>query len=882
MPSRSFHQSAEDAAALLEKNDGSALLAYKQILADHLDILKAQFQSGITAGRLVHARADKLDEILCSIWKKLFREASEAIALVAVGGYGRGELHPKSDVDLLLITENANVHHAKIEQFLALLWDLKLDVGHSVRTIAECASEAEKDVTVLTSLLESRLLAGSLNLFKAMRNATAESRIWSKRDFLKAKLTEQQQRHKKSHGTAYRLEPNIKEGPGGLRDIQTIAWVAKRYFGVEKLADLPQRGFLTDEEFNELLQGREYLWRIRFALHILTGRREDRLLFENQRELASMFGFKGDDHNLAIEQFMQSYYRTVTDLERLNEMLLQLLQEAIEYPDNNHPSTILDEHFQITHAYLDVQNENIFAEYPTGLLKAFLLMMQHPELKGVRASTIRLIRQNSKRIDDNFRRNPVNRGLFMQMLQAPKGVTREFKRMNRYGILAAYLPVFENIVGRMQYDLFHIYTVDLHTIFVIRNIRRFSVPKHAGWQPLCSEIFPTLSHPENLYIAALFHDIAKGRGGDHSELGAIDVMNFCRNHGMSEGNTKITRWLVRMHLLMSMTAQRKDINDPTVIHEFATHVGDMETLNYLYLLTIADISATNPELLTSWKEQLLLDLYNRTKQALRQGLAKPLDIEARIQERQTNAGIVLKNENLDANHYEEIWRDFDDDYFLQHSADEIAWHTRAILNTPVEALPLISIRQETKRGSSAIFIYALENDGFFAISANTLSKLGLNVVDARIITSKSGYTLDTYMVLDYDHKPICDNFRVQEIKIRLSVALSNPSALNEIKRRPLPRQLQFFKTDTLINFDNDHENHYTLVSIQTLDRPGLLAHIGQAFVESRTRIHNAKISTLGERADNIFTITDHANQAIIDPEIQAEIKQKLLLHIDGK
>ncbi|HEY3487503.1 MAG TPA: [protein-PII] uridylyltransferase, partial [Gammaproteobacteria bacterium] len=521
---------------------------------------------------IVHQRAHAVDEVLIQLWRQEFPEDSgDEIALIAVGGYGRGELHPKSDVDIMILLEERTLsrQQAGIERFITSLWDLGLEIGHSVRTCAECALEATKDVTVVTNLLESRLLIGSTVLLNKMREATAESRIWSKEDFFKAKLVEQEQRHQKFGETANRVEPNLKEGPGGLRDIQTIFWVAKRYFDAARLEDLTELGFLTKEELEALISGRRLLWKIRFALHIAAGTHEDRLLFNHQRELASLFGYQDEGHNLAVEQFMQSYYRTVTELERLNEMLLQLLHEAIEHRGSKDKPKVINERFIAVHGYLQAAHDKVFVQYPPALLEIFLLKQRHPEIQGVAAQTIRLIRNHRQLIDQKFRDDPINRELFMSILKEPHGISHELRRMNRYGVLAAYLPEFENIVGRMQYDLFHIYTVDVHTLFVLRNVRRFSVPEHAHWQPTCTDIFPTLEHPEILYIAALFHDIAKGRGGDHSELGAKDVEKFCQNHNISQNNTRLIQWLVNNHLLMSMTAQRKDISDPAIIHEFA-------------------------------------------------------------------------------------------------------------------------------------------------------------------------------------------------------------------------------------------------------------------------------------------------------------------------
>lgn len=873
------------------------LQPHQKALKANLEELIQAFHAQQPIDEIVHKRAQAVDEVLVKLWQKEFPgDMNKDIALIAVGGYGRGELHPKSDVDIMiLLAEKALPRHKPaIERFIAGLWDLGLKIGHSVRSCAECALEATKDVTVVTNLMESRLLAGPEELLKKMREATAESRIWSKEDFFKAKLVEQEQRHKKFDETANRVEPNLKEGPGGLRDIQTIFWVAKRYFDAERLEDLTSLGFLTNEELNALISGRRLLWKIRFALHIASGTHEDRLLFNHQRELAALFGYRDEGHNLAVEQFMQNYYRTVTELERLNEMLLQLLYEAIEHKGTRDKPKTVNERFVAVHGYLQAAHNNVFAEYPPALLEIFLLKQRHPEIKGVAAQTIRLIRNHRHLIDQRFRDDPVNRELFMSILKEPHGISHELRRMNRYGVLAAYLPEFENIVGRMQYDLFHIYTVDVHTLFVLRNVRRFSVPEHAHWQPACTDIFPTLEHPEILYIAALFHDIAKGRGGDHSELGAKDVEKFCKDHDISQSNTRMIQWLVNNHLLMSMTAQRKDISDPAVIHEFALKVGDQKTLNYIYLLTVADISATNPELMTSWRSRLLLELYLRTKHVFRHGLAKPVDAGVRIRERQDEAfGLLQKKQKglikaflpfrkkgLALEICQKIWSDFGDDYFLRHAPEEIAWHTQAIASVLPEELPLVLINPEVTRGTTPIFIYARDNDHFFAITTSVMTRLGLNIVDARIITSKSGFTLDTYLVLDEQNRPITDQARIAEIHQLVSSGIKRRGQLPDIPPRAVPRQLKHFNTPTRVTAEDDSEGRYTLLEVIAADRPGLLARIGRAFLERNIRVHNAKISTVGANAENIFLISDMNNRPIREAAERDALIASLHRHID--
>jgi [protein-PII] uridylyltransferase len=855
---------------------------HRRILAENLQSLVDAFESGASINEIVQARAKAVDIVLTEIWEHFFADSADEVALLAVGGYGRAELHPKSDIDMMILLADhvLEKYRPRIEAFITLLWDLKLEIGHSVRTCDECTSEAGKDVTVVTNLMESRLLAGSQQLFNKMRTATAASSIWSKRDFLQAKLQEQAARHRKFDETAYRLEPNIKEGPGGLRDIQTIFWVAKRYFDADSLEDFTRLGFLTEGELQALLEGREYLWRIRFALHTIAGRREDRLLFDHQRDLARQLGFHDDDNNLAVEQFMQHYYRTVTKLERLNEMLLQLLQEAIEHRDDTDNPEPLNSRFMSVHGYLQVRDEQIFLRYPPALLEVFLTMQQHPELKGVRAQTIRLIRNHLHLIDQRFRNDPICRDLFMSILRQKYGISHELRRMNRYGVLAAYLPEFANIVGRMQYDLFHIYTVDLHTLFVLRNVRRFSTAEHDSWQPTCSKIFPMLDKPEILYVAALFHDIAKGRGGDHSELGAADAERFCLNHGFDRDSTNTVKWLVRNHLLMSMIAQRKDISDPSVINKFADKVGDQKTLNYLYLLTVADISATNPELLSSWRSKLLQELYLRTKYVFRHGLAKPIDADTRIRERQVDAEKILLAHGLNMDDMQRVWIDFGRDYFLRHVGIEIAWHTEAIAKTSKQDLPLILIGEPSNRGATPIFIYAKANDRFFAITTAVMTRLRLSIMDARIITSINGYTLDTYFVLDEQNQPLLDQYRIDDLRDMLNKSLRQPDNIPHPPPRPVPRKLRHFNVKTRITTEDSADGRLTLMEVIAGDRPGLLATIARALLDSGIRVHDAKISTIGETAENIFMLSDMHNKPIKNTEELQNLTRTVQERID--
>ena len=861
--------------------------SYRVVLKQTDEALAHAFNDGVDVAALVTGRAIVVDHVLKTAWRSFEMQSVTDLALVAVGGYGRGELHPHSDVDLLFLlgdTSDQVIDH-KLSLLLSFLWDIGLPVGHSTRTLQDCVLEAQKDITVVTNLMESRLLAGPQRLHEALMRQTGPSRIWLSAEFFSAKLNEQKKRYHKFGDTAYRLEPNVKEGPGGLRDIQMIGWIAKRHWDRSNLHEIVNHRFLTEHEYRGLLAGEHHLWRVRFALHLLAGRAEDRLLFDYQRQLAMQFGYSNQDNNLAVEQFMQQYYRTITELERLNEMLLQLFQEVILYTDEPVQQDIISprfrRRFQARRGFLEVIDEQVFVRYPSALLEVFLVLELHPELKGVRASTIRLIRNHRHLIDEKFRNNPVNRKLFMEMVRQPKGITHAFRRMNRYGVLAAYWPSFAKIVGRMQYDLFHTYTVDEHTLFVLRNIRRFAVEKHAHELPFCSKLIKEIPKLEILYLAALFHDIAKGRGGDHSELGAEEAERFCLQHSLSYFDTRLVAWLVKYHLLMSLTAQRMDIGDPSVINDFARRVGSLHRLNYLYLLTVADIRATNPSLWNAWKDALLVDLYRSTRRVLRRGLGVPIVSEEIVSDVKTTALQILKVCQISCADSKKLWRQFDDDYFLRHSADEVAWHTQAIIESGPTMGPLVLVRQLTARGSTEIFVYTQDHEHLFAHITNVLAQQGLDILDARIITTQTGYTLDTFLVLDESGNPITDEYRIQEINQALMRMLRNPQQPPIEVARRVSRHMKYFDIETRITFENESNSRNTLLELITADHPGLLSKLGRAFIESDVLVENARITTLGARAEDLFNITDIEHRSIVDAAQQERIRQSILRHLEA-
>lgn len=835
-----------------------------------------QFKQDVPVEALVEDRSDFIDRLLTTCWNDFIGTDSSGLSLIATGGYGRAELHPFSDIDLLILFEGdaLDKNQSALEHFTTFLWDIGLKPGQSVRNIDDCIEQSNNDISVITNLMESRLITGSEKLFSQMLVDIAPEKIWPSIDFFKEKVAEQQQRHLKFGDTAYNLEPNIKEGPGGLRDIQTIQWITQRYFGSNSLGELVTHAFITKNEYRSLIKGQTFLWKVRFALHVLANRPENRLLFDYQKDIAVMLGYEDGKNNLAVETFMQQYYRTVVELERINELILQVFYEAME---NTVPDVYpINEYFRVVNGSIEIIDPDTFKNHPIALLDLFLQLQKIDSIDGIRATTIRKIREDLHLIDDDFRNNPEAQQLFMEIIRHPHGITHQFRRMNRYGILGSYIPAFEDIIGRMQYDLFHIYTVDQHTLFLVRNLRRFALDKHKEELPYCYELFKTLPKPELIYLAGLFHDIAKGRGGNHAKLGKVDAVEFCEKHHVNPYDTALVGWVVENHLLMSMTAQRKDIEDPDVIHEFARKVGSQDYLDYLYLLTVADIRATNPNLWNSWKGSLLQELHLNTQRALRRGLDSPVENEDRIDSMQHLAKIKLQEHGLSAEKVNKIWRNIDKDYFLRFSVEDSVWHTLAISSCTEEELPLVLLRPQTKRGGAEIFIYVKDKRGTFAICTATLDQLGLNILDARIISTANDIALISLHVLENNGDPIADLGREQFIAdtVRKNILAPEKAVIN-IGRRA-DRQIKHFDIKTTVSFKKDNKKRYTIMEIITQDRPGVLFIIGECFSQCKINVRNAKIATVGSQAEDIFFITDNDDNMITDQALLKKLKKLLL------
>ena len=837
------------------------------------------FHQSLLVSELVLQRAIYFDQLLSRLWLFFKFNESPNSSLIAVGGYGRSELHPLSDIDILILTSDATSDDfcLKVSNFVTLLWDLKLEVGHSVRSLAECIEIGKNDLTVATNLQEARLICGNEDLAHQLKLNIHSDSFWPSEAFYQAKIEEQKKRHSRYHDTTYNLEPDIKSSPGGLRDIHTLSWIARRHFGATSLLEMSQAGFLTDAEYRELLECQEFLWRVRFALHIELKRYDNRLTFGHQPQVAEHLGFIGEG-NRGVERMMKEFYRTLRRVAELNSMLLKIFDLAIINQGEQEEAIIINDDFQRRGRFIEARKPALFQARPDTILDMFLLMANDSSIEGVAPPTMRQLRTARRRLNRFLCDIPEARDKFIQLTQHPNALHKAFSSMHKLGVLSAYLPQWSHIVGQMQFDLFHAYTVDEHSIRLLKHINTFLNSENRPQHPICCEVYPKIIKKELLIIAAIFHDIAKGRGGDHSELGAIDAYEFCIIHGLSKPEANLVSWLVKSHLLMSVTAQRRDIYDPDVITEFAKQVRDEERLDYLVCLTVADICATNPDLWNSWKRSLIADLYNATQRALRRGLENPPDMRDRIRHNQYMASAQLRSEGLTQWEIEDLWRRFKADYFLRHTHQQIAWHSSNLLRHIDKESSLILVSKNATRGGTEIFIYSKDQAHLFATVAAELDRRSITIYDAQIMSSKDGYALDTFMVLDQNDEPIDEERQQRLIEQLYAVELETQES--HIKTRRPPRQLQHFTVKTRMEFLPTKTGKRTLMEFVALDTPGLLATVGATFAQLGVNLHAAKITTIGERAEDLFILTSNLGGRL-DDEKQAELKAALIENVDN-
>jgi [protein-PII] uridylyltransferase len=804
------------------------------------------FQSNHKTEQLLTQLRRNVDEALTQAWTELGMPADAA--LVAVGGYGRGELFPHSDVDVLILLSRTaeGEEKEKLESLVQLFWDIGLEIGHSIRTIDQCMDESAADITVQTSLLEARLVTGSRKLFKQL-----QERYQAALDplaFFQAKTLEMRQRHVKYEDTPYSLEPNCKESPGGLRDLQVILWVAKAAGLGDSWGKLAEHGMLTPTEARQLRQKERAFKDIRIRLHIYTNRREDRLVFDIQTPIAESFGFKTTDTRRASEYLMQRYYWAAKAVTQLNTILLQNI-EAHLFPQQVVPKRINDR-FNEVNGFVDIAHGDVFEETPSAMLEVFLVLAEHPELKDMSARTMRALWHARFKIDNAFRSNPENHRLFMQIIQGKRGIMHALRRMNATSVLGRYLPNFRHIVGQMQHDLFHVYTVDQHILMVVRNVRRFTMSEHAHEYPFCSQLIANFGQPWVLYIAALFHDIAKGRGGDHSKLGMADARQFCEQHGISEENTELIVFLVEQHLAMSHVAQKQDLSDPDVISQFAQMVKDERHLTALYLLTVADIRGTSPKVWNAWKGKLLEDLYRMTLRVLG-GEAPSADRE--LKNTQQEAIKTLRLYGLPADAHEKFWKQLDVAYFLRHDASDIAWQTRCFYDKIDTDVPLVRCRLAPIGEGVQVAVYTPDRPDLFARICSYFDQKNFSIFDAKIHTTQSNYALDAFLI----NAPVfAKNYRdiINLIEHELSELLKSDAPLPAPSKARLSRLSRTFPINPAVDLRPDERGQYYLLSVSANDRAGLLYSISNVLAKYKINLHTAKVMTLGERVEDVFLI----------------------------
>lgn len=816
--------------------------------------------------QLLKRHARLVDRTVKSVWSRAGLRAGAA--LVATGGYGRRELYPSSDIDLLVLlaAEPGEAERASIERLIGMLWDIGLEIAQSVRTVEGCLDAASSDITVRTTLLEARYLAGSRTLYRRLE-ASLQAACDPLR-FFEAKKLEQEQRHAKHHDSPYSLEPNLKEAPGGLRDLHVVQWIARACAIGRDWSDLVAHGLIERGEARQLARHQALLQDLRIRLHYLAGRREDRIVFDFQSALAEQLGELETAERRASEAMMQRYYRTAKAVTQLNTIVLQNLGARL-LPQPDEVPMALNERFQIRGELLEAVDERLFERQPTAVLESFLLLMQHQRLRGMTAPTLRALWRGRFLIDAKFRKDPLARLLFVHMLQQPRGIVHEFRRMNQYGILGRYLPEFGRIVGQMQHDLFHVYTVDQHILMVVRNLRRFTMPEFAHEFPLCSELMSGFERRWLLYVAALYHDIAKGRGGDHSRLGTIDVRTFSRNHGLSGEDRELVEFLVEQHLAMSQVAQKQDVHDPEVVRAFAERVGTERRLVALYLFTVADVRGTSPKVWNAWKAKLLEDLFRATRRVL---TGAPLARDAALAEKQAEASRLLRLYALSDGVEQRLWAQLDTAYFLRHDAQEIAWQTRNLHYRVDAARAVVKARLAPFGEGLQVMIYCRDREALFARICGYFERSAFNIVEAKVHTTRNGYALDTFVVMGQGRGAHYRDL-ISMIESELVDEVESQAPLAPPRGGRLSRRVRHFPISPVVDIRPDERGAYQVLSMVASDRPGLLYGVARTLARYGISLQSARINTLGDRAEDVLLI---AGAALGNAKTVLQLEQDLL------
>lgn len=847
--------------------------AIKNTLHEARELLRQRYQETGNGAALLRSHCRLVDSILRQAWREM--DMHHSLALLAVGGYGRKQLFPYSDIDLLVLLPPPEQGRGKpddgiacgLERWVSLLWDIGLEVGHSARSLNQCAEEAAKDITVQTSLLEARQLAGNKILFQEFsHNLTAGLDLSA---FFDAKLFEQAQRHERYHDATYNLEPNIKESPGGLRDLQNVLWVSRAAGLGKSWPELGRYGLVTPSEVRLAMRHHALLRDLRIRLHYLAGRREDRLLFDYQTPLAGELHIAARKPRRSGEVLMQRYYRAAKSVSQLNAILMLSLRARI-FSDTENAPIIINERYQKRDELLEIRDEKLFEKDTSAILESILLLQQHPEIKAHSAETLRALWRAVPLINKAFRHNPRNRELFMQILRQPRGLTRALRLMNRCGILGRYIPAFGRIVGQMQHDLFHVYTVDEHTLMVVRNLRRFMSAEYSHEYPLCSRLISKFSRPEVLYLAALFHDIAKGRNGDHSILGRKDARSFCESHGLPLEDTELVVWLVENHLSMSLTAQKKDLSDTRVIADFASRMENKRRLVALYLLTVADIRGTSPKVWNGWKGKLLEDLFRATRSYLS---GESFHFDEGAASRRDKALELLGIAGVPSEAYDQFLSALDPAYLFLHDPQEIAWHAGHLYRRMKSPVPVVKARLAPAGTGIQVLVYTADQKDLFARICGFFDRTGYNIAQAQIHTSRHGYALDSFLILDHVNSDEAHREAIRHIEHDLVRQLMQQAPLQPPLQGRLSRHLKHFPIKPEIDIERDERGAYHILSVVAGDQPGLLSRIAQVLAEFAISVHSARINTLGERAEDTFLI---AGNALNDTRSLVHLETRLL------
>ncbi len=877
------NQVFEDISVWQRFSQGRSHDNYKKILLEVEKYFTSNEPTFDSISEFLKKRSDFFDLFLKVIWNKTLK--SKRISLVAVGGYGRGALHPQSDLDLLVLAEEIEIqtHGELVEEFLTQLWDANLIIGHSVRSIEQCISFAKADITINTNLLEHRLIAGNKKIYNDFCSELAKNLHGDTSEFFHKKLEEQENRYKRHGNTEYNLEPNVKETPGGLRDLQLIDWISTHFFKKNDRRQLVSNKILSESDLDLLRNNESFLWRVRYEIHLHANRIEERLLFDYQTYLAKKLGYFEEKKSLGVERFMQDYYRVVSSTRELTDMILKWFGEQLKEKQDN---TIdkYNERFVIHNGFIGTIRSSVFFEQPSAIIEIFVILAENKNIVGLRASTIKQLRDYRYLIDDEFREQLTNKNLFIRLLHAKSNLPLQLRRMSRYGILGAYLPNYKNIVGLTQHDLFHIYPVEVHTIKVIENLISFGDIKKSKNFRTASKIFSNMENQGTIVIAALFHDIAKGRGGNHSELGAIDVRSFAIEHHLPETETNTLEWLVRNHLLMSSVSQREDIADPDVVRNFADKVKDVYHLDLLYILTVADICATNPDLWTDWKSALMSNLYISTKKLFESKSSIEFR-EVHISDTKAEAAKLISTHKSNIDKINELWSTLNDDFFVRELPENIAKYSESILSANTIDAPTIVITDigEDKPIATEIFVYARDQDKIFAKIANVLDQHRLSIQDARLETTTNNFAFDTFHVLNHNNKPIGEDHEFcASLSRDLSSHIMQPFESFQPVSRKVSRTLRQFKFKTSVEITTDETRNMSRLELVTPDRGGLLAHLSQIFIKNKINLENAKIATLGERVEDTFYVTDLETRQPVGSTVANLLAHEICQELDNR